>query len=287
MKHPGVILIQVIISAALATVVGSALIAAWMQINKAQITVDRYIDTYTRAILIHNQIERDFSGVFIPTLTTVPTEVTAQKTPQTSADSKKKSEELPKAFYSVSRNENLELLTFITSNPLQVYDGGKMGRVVPRIARIVYRLEADKEQPGSYILTRQEGTELDFNKYDLQNKNALRSYELARGIKSLSVEYEFLEQEESNKQDAAPKKQEKKYKVVKEWQKKAESENNHIVAPSLPTSLRIEIVLWDTAHKRENIFKFVYTTVTQIKQEQQPANTTPNKAPQPSTPTRR
>ena len=57
---------------------------------------------------------------------------------------KKPKKPLEKVFYSVNKEGNLNQLSFLTTNPLQVYWSSKAGSAKPRIARVLYTLKEEK-----------------------------------------------------------------------------------------------------------------------------------------------
>ena len=273
MKQPGVILLQIIIGAASASLVGTILITAWFQTNRAQASVDDRIDIYDRAALLHHQMERDFFGAFAPdfitTTTATPPPAPSSKpnvTPNKKAEQPAPEIALEKAFYATSNEHNAQVLSYITDNPLRIYDDGPTGAAKPRIARVVYRLEPDKEHKNSYILYRQEAAELEFNAYEANAPKPIRKYALVSGIKSLTIDYEYeVEQKKDAAGQESQKKEKPEYKTVKEWvEVKADQEK---ALPSLPHALRMTVAFWDAAHKREIIFKFIYTTGARSKEE--------------------
>ena len=83
-----------------------------------------------------------------------------------------------------------------------------------RITGVIYRLTKDEKRPGSYLLSRQEGQNLDFETYKPENSGDARLYTIAKDIKACSVMYEVgiekkPEQQESSG-DSSPKTSDKK-----------------------------------------------------------------------------
>ncbi|MDP3889133.1 MAG: hypothetical protein Q8Q25_01160, partial [bacterium] len=216
MKASGIILIEVLIGTAIAAIVSTLLIGAWYQTNRFSLAVDESVLLYTRASMLAYQLERDISGAFVPELDMQQIEKQPTKEPLApKTEQEKKPKPLEKIFYGENSEGQLKLLTFITNNPLQVY-WGPSGKPKIRIARVVYTLEPNKEEKGSYILYRQEGQELDFKAYKEGAKKTVRRYELVRGIKHMTVEYTIIEEQKDKEKPKEPAKRE--YKEFKKWE---------------------------------------------------------------------
>ena len=65
---------------------------------------------------------------------------------------KKERKELKKVFYGINRGTMLDVLTFITNNPMSAYWGKQTGKAKPKVARVVYRLVEDREQKGCHCI---------------------------------------------------------------------------------------------------------------------------------------
>jgi len=248
----GFILIELLIATLIAGMISILLLTALQQTNKFQSVIDNNIDIYTRAIIFHHQFEKDITGAFIP--------IQAYKQP---VSSEKKQKELPidHIFYSVNRDKKFDILTFITTNPLVVYWGVKIGSLKPRVARVVYQLQSEDEKKPSYILLRQEGNKLSFASYKKSNLQAPRSYQIINGIKDLSITYTVTEeQQEIDKKQPS-------YKTVREWNWPQKNQTNKKEEPPLPQFITVNLVLWDNDYKRDKSFTFIFANIIDTKQE--------------------
>ena len=127
---PGFTLIEIILATALAAIISVALIVMLQQMNGTLMRVDRISDLDMRATMLQNQMERDLAGAFAPTdfsATNSSGESSfakasdfAKASTDTSADKAKGPKKIEKIFWG---DKTLEMLTFITNNPLQAYWG--------------------------------------------------------------------------------------------------------------------------------------------------------------------
>ena len=100
----------------------------------------------------------------------------------------------------MNKEGNIDQLSFITTNSLQVYWSDKAGSAKPRIVRVLYMLkeEPTKDAKKSYSLIRQESNNLEFDPIAKGGKD-ISEYVLAEGIKSATIEYTFFPPEEPEK----------------------------------------------------------------------------------------
>jgi len=251
----GFILIELLIATLIAGMISILLLTALQQTNKFQSVIDNNIDIYTRATIFHHQLEKDIMGAFVP--------IHAHKQ-HISSEKKQKKSPIDHIFYSVNRDKKFDILTFITTNPLAVYWGIKTGSSKPRIARVVYQLQSENEKKPSYILLRQEGSELSFASYEKNNPKAPRSYQLIDGIKNLSITYTVVEEEQEID------KKQPSYKTVNEWNWPQEDQQNKKEELPLPQFITANLVLWDNDYKRDVSFTFVFANIIDTKQEKSP-----------------
>jgi len=251
----GFVLIELLIATLIAGMISILLLTALQQTNKFQSAIDNIIDINTRATTFHHQFGKDIMGAFIP--------IQAYKQP-VSSEKKQKEPPIDHIFYSVNQDKKFDILTFITTNPLVVYWGTKIGSSKPRVARVVYRLQSEDEKKPSYILLRQEGSKLSFARYEKSNLQAPRSYQLIGGIKDLSITYTVAEeQQEVDKKQLS-------YKTVNEWDWPPKNQQNKKEKPPLPQFITVNLVLWDNDYKRDKSFTFIFANIIDTKQEKSP-----------------
>ncbi|MDR3550558.1 MAG: hypothetical protein P4L31_04035 [Candidatus Babeliales bacterium] len=303
MKHrSGFMLIEVMIATLIATIIAAALFVVLDQINRATVVTQNYADIYAKAAIVNKQFERDLAGFFLPLasqkdITEKKSEVPKDKPSAANqpddknkkqVEPEKKSDEKPikkitKVFYAKNKDKNLELLTFITNNPMQVYWSDKSGKAKPRAARVVYRLMPDKEFKNSFVLSRQEGSGLYFDSYNKQDKSGSRQFEMIDGIKSFAIEY-AVEKPSPSDDKASEKKDEqvkpKDYIMKKEWKDEQAKEENAASSDDKKTEKKekkqfpefvvIKMALWDDQKKRDTQFEFRIPLVAQGQQPAEP-----------------
>ena len=295
MKQKGFTLIEILVAFAIGTMLAGILFTSFFQSNQASQIIDNVIDSnITAATLIH-QITKDVSGAFVPVSVQLLQEQREQEkkrakdTPEASGkqgaektaaakkgtgqSSEKKKQKLPKIekiFYSSLKDNNLDVLTFITNNPLQPYwsptaQGSVAKKPTVKLVRVVYRLVPEgTEKPLSYKLLRQESETLDFNKFALGGN--IRAFEVANNIKTIKTEYSILIPEEKldeqKPQDGAekPKLQVKKMPT---WNDGKLSGDQKAVSMT-PHYAKITFVLWDAVKQAEFPFEAMIPIVPEL-----------------------
>jgi len=267
----GAILLEVLIASAVAAILATILFSAFYQTNRSLGIADDFINIYAQAAVIHKQLEQDISGAMIPF-----------ELPKESFDKKEnKIKPLSKIFYSINKNKNLDLLTFITNNPLRIYWGEQAGKPKPHLVRVVYRLKKEKGGPA-FSLTRQESDNLYFEKFNTNAQKPIKAYELAKNIKELSLNYTAEITKESKE-----KKKEKEYKVFTQWdQEQKEDKEQKEKIRLVPYKVEVKLVLWDDQYKQDHEFIFIIPIIPDVeplktKESQQQTPKPPQKQPTP------
>jgi hypothetical protein len=114
-----------------------------------------------------------------------------------SAESQQSEKKSSSYFYSINKQTNLEMMTFVTTSALQSY-----GTTQDRLVRVVYKLEQDPAHEGNFRLMRKEI----FNVTESIDEQALKAgkfYELAANIGSLQTTFYYIDQQELQKQQKA------------------------------------------------------------------------------------
>ncbi len=288
----GFMLIELIIATLIASMVAGVLLTALSQSTRVQASVDNVINTSVRIGVIANQLEKDLMGAFLPvqaqqSLDTPSTalkpsegegketdkkEDVGQKGPE-----KEKPKPIEKIFYSTNKDGTLEMLTFVTNNPLVVYVGKDVGEVKPKVVRVQYSLKLEADKKNSYTLFRQESMELDLEKF----KNA-RAYEVISGIKSCTATFTARIPKQQDKQQSSEQNPPKilyEYKTQNDWvseQKRGIRDKEKSEFPRIPYSVEIKLLLWDKQDKKDKEF----TIVCQIPTDFSPAETEEKQQPE-------
>lgn len=224
---PGFSLIEIVLATMIAAMLGVILFSAYSQSNKIARSIDDFVDVYSKEALLQYQFARDLSGAFIPD------QAYDQEKP------------LQQIFVSNQQDKQLKSLTFITNNPMAVYSSAK-----PRIARVMYRLQEEKNMPAgivSYSLMRQESSNLDINEFIGQDKK-VREYEVADGIKQI----QFSFSRKVKKEDAIEVETKDNWRSETEENKeKKENQKPTVIMPQLVT---FTVMVWDNEKRRDRVF---------------------------------
>ena len=276
----GFTLIELILAFMFSSIILTVLFNSFFQINRSSLLTEDIIDMNTRMLIMQNQFEKDLSGAFVPVQGIVekkkeeekPKDEVAQKKEKAEVPKKEKPKPVNDIFYSANKGDSLNELTFISNNPMRVYEYAENAQVKPCVVRIVYRLVPDPKKKGSFILTRQEGTELDFAQYKKNATKPIKAYELADNIKSLSIEFtapitkeekkEPTKETKDKKEPVKEKKEKKKaepvpFETKKEWRSNELREKKPETS-QLPQFVTIKLILWDNQYENERTFTFNY-----------------------------
>jgi hypothetical protein len=253
--------------------------------------VDSLMDTSANALRLQQQFERDLSGVTIPT-SLVATATDTKKASALDNQSgqisvasgvKKESMEQQKdknIFLATRKDTNTDFITFITTNPLTSFWSDRAGQAKSRVARVIYRLEPDKENVPLFRLMRQEGMDFDVKKYESGVKNPVRQLEVVRGIKTFSMSFLVEEKPEKkegsealktgqntktpsfNKEEAHQKKT-ITYKSLDEWRgETAQDSTERKKMPKIPRFVQLKVTLMDGKKKREESFEYLFPIIS-------------------------
>lgn len=260
----GFMLLELMIALLIASILSIILLAAFTQTVHFQKVVDNFCTISMDQAIAINQLERDIMGTFIPLQAQIPDKKSlsqnnvSDQTLPNKEQTEKKQKQLEKIFYATNKDNQFESLSCITNNPLTIYWSESAGKAKPKIARIMYKLVKEPEHPESYMLLRQEDSNLNIQSFKSE-KGSIRAYKLIGGIKHLNAEYIFIVPEKkSDKKESEQTKKEKKvnYKTVKEWnsdelQKSDAKEKIETTEKSLiPHFVRFTLTLWDNQYRR-------------------------------------
>jgi len=268
----GFALIELLIATMIAGMVSIILLNALSIINRGQLRSEQLSDFSMRLTTLQHQIEQDLMGAFDPTIPKKEGQEEEKKQPNQTGK-KEDDKKIDKIFYATERDNNLEQLTFISGNPAKIYWGQKSGRAKARVARIVYRLEPEKEKRESFCLMRQEGDDLAYHLYQ-EREEKIRPYEVASGIKECRVTYLWTAQEKKEEQGKKEQQQRTPEKKKVNRQQVWDSDKKDEERPLLPQGVQLEVVMWEIEGKRHSAFSFTiplfFTPFEESKQEQLP-----------------
>ena len=273
-NNNGFTLIEVLISLSLSMLIVIALMQTYRNAVRYLEGTHDIMASDRIICLLFNQLEKDFSTAYIPTL--APLEKPDDKNQAVRQQSMDAKEERLKSFVG-QINESIDAvkintkklmplksISFIATSPLEVY-----GQHTPRLVRIVYQLSANKEQPNgaeSFTLVRKETSDLK-NTFAHENDDALRkdpslaitSHVIAKSIKFLSIEYSYKKKVKSTEG-----KERKEPARSFTWGDQDKKETIDAVPQSADIYLQLwekEQTSWKDAHITIPIFS--YPTITQ------------------------
>ncbi len=263
----GFILMEVLIALAISSMLTGLLFTIITQVTKSTRVVDDIMGVHMRMIVAIRQLERDISGVMVPPQAKKsepkpeskpePKSEKKENKSQDSSESKQQPKKVTKIFFSSTKDNNLELLTFITNNPLQRAWIGSHGVPSPCMVRVIYRLIPDKAvrkgSPMRYILTRQETQELDFDriaKSGNENSAHYRAYEMLDDILQFKISYKPRESEKKKENKAVEK---NKDILIWDSDSKLDDGTERPADKLIPGTVRCELVFADSERGKHTL----------------------------------
>lgn len=221
MKSPGFSMLEIIVVMAVSTIIMTCLFEIYNQTSSNMNKVQRFVLQDSHIITLQHRLEKDFTG--LSAIWYKQSDFEKIKAQQEKKEPSKDFKKQSFYFYSTNKDQQLDILTFITTSSLQSY-----GDVSSSFVRVVYKLEPDTINKGLFKLMRKEifpATEF----IDEKVLNAGNFYELTTGIKSIQVSYHLVDRVALNKQFRAEKKEGQKeqdsqeelppiIRIVKQWQ---------------------------------------------------------------------
>lgn len=295
MLRKGFTLLEVVFGLLISSMIALILFQSLTQMNGTLTRVTALTSLERRVMLLQQQLETDFSGIFAPQLTErddedLEEEEKKKEKASQKEEKNKKEEDLQeeqdtgfKTFtFEADDRGFVKILSFVSCNPLNVYQ-----QPSPRAVRVAYRVSADSENEGKLLLIRQESEELSLKKFEEATKKAtikegqapIRSYEIARNIENIKFEFyvEKIQKQEPEKkqpgqaQTPEPKKEEKKeeeekpraYFTLDEWKQLSKDEKKKYEKPEIPAYCSLKLFLNDD-RKRVHSFEFLFFSAVGI-----------------------
>lgn len=267
----GFALIDLLVSIMISSIMSTVLFTMIFQIQKSENMIDEVVGISMQAALARERLQKDFTGLFWPQFMSEKSPVKSDQIKNQvkstkvggvdyyplSASGQKKQQlsaglQIAKILYSQNiRYGDVEILkecSFITCNPLQVYNESK-----PRIARVIYTLVPEQASSDSFELQRKEGTALDYQTVQAE----AQPFVVVSGVKNFKITY-FYQKTSQPKDDFdinhLIKKDELNYDETGENFEASESTN---LAGQVPSYVQVNIALWDDInHKDFQEFEF-------------------------------
>lgn len=302
MNKQGFTLIEVMVAMAISGFIATILFTSLFQLNSASTLAESVMTANEKAARLRQIFERDLAGA-TTLLDNKPqqeekdmqqTSTTQQASQEKKADQQEK-KIVEKIFYSTNKGNQLDILSFVSNNPLLGFwhttnSSFQAGGAKPLLTRITYQLEADREMPGSYVLTRQESIPLDFD------QRSGKTYPVVGGIKSLSIQYTSKtvtktepkpekpeDKKDTKPQQTPPKKQKPTINTtytlnLSNWdsdeyiKKDVKKEGIQETTYPIPVFVDIEAIVYDTQQREiKYVFSIPIITDTEFVQKRRPS----------------
>lgn len=269
-QKAGFSIIEMTISIMISAILMTAALTIYNQISKGAVTVNRITQIDTMVMVLHNRLSTDLQGL-------TPLWFTAKQKEKSEDTSEQdnvlnKNTLLPKQptnkkennfLYAQSTNDQFNLLTFVTTNPLHFYADQQI-----RTARVSYVLKPDPAHPNHFLLMRKQEDKIssDFN---IENLTSGSFDQIAHKITSCKIEYGFIEQ--SPEQRAKEPDKAIAFKFVSQWgMNNEEIEEKNKYKPILPDVLKLTIQIEYTPEQPSRIYELVCSIPTSQAKEIKP-----------------
>lgn len=271
----GFTIIELLISMFIASILSVSLTNYLNQVYTFQTIMTNIIDADTRANMVTSQLEADLMGIFVP-FENLQTETDKEKKENTTEKNKPSQETIIEAstrqekkekqiqpyeniFLAQAKDKQLNVLSMISTNALNVYWSETVGKPKPNITRIIYRIIPDQNNKQSFMLTRREQKNLNYQPYK-DEKQLSDEYVLADGIKELIITY-HAQPQPTDDQDAESITSTQQAKYIKahiwQWPKKnVEQEQEKKEDIILPNMVTLELILWNEQYNRSTPFTY-------------------------------
>ena len=262
----GFALIEMLIGITISSMVSIALFTTLFQIQQSEHDVAELVSVGMRLSIVTDRLQKDLTGVFWPSFEEKDLGKENKKVPGVPEAAEGAAEpKIAKILFSQNQSvvEGIDILkecTFITDNPLQVYGDSK-----PRVARVIYSLMPEENIANSFVLSRQESSNLDYKEV----REDSRSYTVISGIRYLILTYLYLGEDDDQENDA-----EHNLITLEEldFDEGADQESD---GPKLdkrvPKYIRVNLSLWEGAdHKQYQDFSFWFYVNSPSKKSDQP-----------------
>lgn len=251
----GFALLEIMLALAVSSLLAGVLFQVLYQLSFSVSQVTYVSNQFLQNKVIYNVLDTQISGVFLPELIKIHSE---------KKEKEKKSEKdsnslLKKAFYSKNEDQNLSLLTFITTNPLAKYNSAQ-----PRMVRVLYQIikNSKDEQLSLYQKEISDITDPDF----IEKSKSAKGYLITNSLVSCTVKF-FAQTKKIKKENSQkPKKniekeQEEKSELIEqvEWNTDQIQENQkdkEYGSPLLPSLIEVTITFGKAFKYHKQVYYF-------------------------------
>ncbi len=258
MKHDalGFSVLEVIISIMISAMLMTASLTIYNQISKGALSVARITQTDTQIMILHNRLAADLQGL-IPLWFTAQHYEQLKKSDQakdakeiTSSKNNSSSAKQNNFLYAQSNNDQFDILTFVTTNALQVY-----GDQPIRTVRVVYML---KSQGQTFKLLRKEERAIS-GEFDLEKLKSGKFDQIAHKITKCVIEYGFIETDTKKTGETKDAQKPFEFKFVSKWGGATESNTQEDKTPTLPDILKLTISIQENLNHEAKTYELFCT----------------------------
>ncbi len=264
MKHAqlGLSALEMIIGIMISAILMTSSLTIYNQISKGAATVQRVTQADTQIMILHNRLITDLQGL-IPLWFTKQLYEQLEKSEQPKdakdiVSSNKNSHDKQNNFlFAQSNNNQFDILTFVTTNALQIY-----GDQPVRTVRVVYKLEAENGSSNSRFKLMRKEENLISEDFNLEKLKSGKFNQIAHKITKCMVEYGFIETDEKKSAEAKDTEKSFEFKFVSTWGGATESNAQEDKTPTLPDILKLTISLQANPNEDAKTYELFCTIPT-------------------------
>lgn len=257
-RQSGFTILEMIISIMISAMLMTASLTIYKQISKSAFMVQKITNQDTQMMVLYNRLTSDLQGLSPLWFTTEHYEQlakakktdSAQKIPDIPSSSNFGSQKRNNFLYAQSQNNQFEVLTFITTNALQVF-GDKQIRTV----RIAYVLQPDPSHPNTFKLMRKEENTISGD-FDLEKLKNGKLSQIAHKITKCSIEYGFIKPTKKSEQketvDKAP-----QFTFVSQWGQQQDKQKEEEKMPLLPDIIKLTMKIQYQPDQEEKSYELL------------------------------
>lgn len=209
----GFSLFEFVVSMMISSILLTASLTIYHQISKGALRVQRITTNDTKIMIATNRLSTDLSGISPLWFTTEhyekiknlkkssPTMPIKDQTPSSDPlPATKQKIEKNNFLFSQNADQNFNILTFVTSNAMQMY-----GNNDQHFVRVVYKLIPTQNNEKLFKLMRKQ-TSNPTSSFNVEELKSGSFYELASNITKINIEYGFIDQPKAEREKQPEKK---------------------------------------------------------------------------------
>jgi prepilin-type N-terminal cleavage/methylation domain-containing protein len=256
MINRGFSALEMIISIFISAMLMTASLTIYQQISKGAQTIQKITSLDTQSIIVKDRLSIDLQGLCPLWFTTQlyeklkaePKDKDPVTTPTAQTGSKKSNNFL----FAQTVNGQFDILTFISTNALQVYGDRQL-----RTVRVVYTLQPDKNNQNLFKLMRKEEDTISGD-FDLEKLKSGKFEKIAEKITQCSIEYGFVKPEPKGSTNTkAP-----EFTFVSQWGGHQEQQKDDEKTPSLPDVIKLSFKARYLPEQEEKSYEILCTIPT-------------------------